>query len=84
VVRKCIGRGGGGEAYQFIDVPAAMLASLNCIGHSMRGLEVPIHVGSFLLLAFFVGVETSPTLVAGLAKLLVKIEDEMRSRSGEW
>lgn len=53
---------GRGGTYKFVDVPTAVLAFALGFLHALAYPEVPVHVSSFLLLAFFVCGETSTTL----------------------
>ena len=70
-----------GETYHFVDVPAAVLASLFCISHALVNSEVPVHVCSLLFLAFFVRLETAAALCAWHTKFFVEARDKMGSGS---
>lgn len=67
------------KTYQFVNVPTSMLASRLCFSHTLMNLEVPIHVGSFHFLAFFVCLEATTTLSARGTQPLIKAGDEMGS-----
>jgi hypothetical protein len=70
------------KTYQFIDIPASMLASSLCFSHSLVDLEMPVHMSGFLLLAFFVCLEATATLSTRGTQSLIEAGDEMRSFPG--
>jgi hypothetical protein len=71
------------ENYQFVEVPTPLLTSHHRVGHSMSRLEVPVQMGSLLLLAYLIGMEASSALIARCAEFLVEVGDKMRSGSDQ-
>lgn len=63
--------------YQFVDIPAAVLAALLGVGHALVDAEVPVHVDRLLAAAFFGRLEAPAALRAGRAEVLVELGGEM-------
>lgn len=63
------------ETYQFVNIPTSMLAFALGFDHALMRAEMPVHMSVSLLLTRFVGLETSSTLSAWCAKLLVEGRD---------
>ena len=70
--------GGGGITYQLVDIPAAVLAALLSVGHTLVDAKVPVHVGCLLAAAVLGRLEAAAALRAGRAEVFVQLGGKMR------
>jgi hypothetical protein len=71
----------GGDTYQLIDIPAAVLTALLGLGDALVDTEMPVHVCRLLAAAVLVRLEPSAALCAGRAEVFVELGDQVRAEA---
>lgn len=68
--------------YPFVNIPAAALATLRSLGHSLVRLKVPVKMPRLLLLSFLIGIESATARAAFVTLGIVESVDQNWPRTG--